>query len=115
MKNNASLLAALTAAILFAGVSTGFAKTRPTVITPPAVNNGSNWSRAPFPAARQFDDVKSADGRAIDQVGPNGPTANNEPEVAPARVAIMQKTPAPAVVAEPTLMPTGRPSTPARR
>lgn len=115
MKNHASLVTLFTAAIIFAGVSTASATTRPTVITPPVVNNGSNWSRAPFPAARQFADVKSADGRAIDQLGANTPNANIEPAVAPARVAIMQRTPAPTALGDPGLLPTGRVTTPTRR
>jgi hypothetical protein len=36
----------------------------------PAVHDGSNFSRAPIPAARQFDDVKAPDGQAIDAPAP---------------------------------------------
>lgn len=115
MKNHASLAFLFTTAILLAGVSTASAQSRPTVITPLAIKDGSNWSRAPFAAARQFDDVKPADGRAIDQVGANSATTKLEPVVAPAKVAIMQRTPSPTVVSEPVLMPTGRESTPVRR
>ena len=83
-------------------------ETRPVVITPPAINDGSNWSRAPFPAARKFDDVKAPDGQAVDKVGANAPAANIEPPTPPARVAILQPTPAPSLTETPGLMPTGR-------
>jgi hypothetical protein len=83
---------------------------KPVVITPPAVQNGSNWSRAPFPAERRFDDVKPADGQAIDNLPPNTPATNIEPPVPEARVAVLQgpSTPAPTAVADATLLPTGR-------
>lgn len=92
-----------------AGFSSLFAQTsgKPIVISPPAVNNGSNWSRAPFPAQRQFDDTKGPDGKAIDETGPNSTVANIEPPPPPARVAILQSAPAP-FGAEPGLLPTGR-------
>lgn len=111
-----------------AGLSTAPAQTgaKPVVITPPAVQDGSNWSRAPLPAQRRFDDLKSPDGVAIDQtLPPNTPATNVEPPKEAPRVAILQPaapagtmvattttTPAPVAVAttttEPVLTPTGR-------
>lgn len=108
---------------LFIGViaTASFAQTqKPIVMTPPAVPDGSNWSRAPLPAARQFDDVKPADGLAIDQLPPNTPSSNIEAPIPPPRVAIMQPAgTAPAYVAttttttyvDPALTPTGRTTT----
>ncbi|MES2697660.1 MAG: hypothetical protein V4773_29620 [Verrucomicrobiota bacterium] len=93
---------------------------RPVVITPPAVQDGSNWSRAPFPAQRQFDDVKPADGQAIDTLGANSEATKIEPPLAAPRVAIFQPAATPAntatmiaaapvtVSTEPVLTPTGR-------
>lgn len=101
-------------AVLAAGLSSASAQSnssRPTVITPPAVKDGSNWSRAPFPAARVFDDVKAPDGKAIDELGANSPVANIEPPTPAARVAILQPavSPSPTVIAaDPGLLPTGR-------
>lgn len=107
---------------LFVGVmATACFAQKPTVMTPPAVPDGSNWSRAPLPAARQFDDMKPADGLAIDQLPPNTPSSNIEAPIPPARVAIMQPAgAAPAYVAsttttttyvEPAPTPTGRVTT----
>lgn len=114
MKNSHSrLVSSFTiGALLAAGLSSAFAQSKPIVITPPAVNNGSNWSRAPFPAARQFDDVKAPDAKPIDELGANSPVANIEPPTPAARVAIMQPavSPAPSIIAaDPGLLPTGRP------
>jgi hypothetical protein len=88
---------------------------KPTVITPPAVNNGSTWSRAPFPAARPFDDTKAPDGQAIDNIPPNTPATNTEPPVPPAPIAVLQPAtptyPAGAIAVitpEQVLTPTGR-------
>lgn len=109
MKNNTRLVASLAfAAVVAAGYSTASAQSKPIIITHPAVQDGSNWSRAPFPAARQFNDVKGPDGQAIDALPPNTPSSNPEPTPPPARVAILQRTPAPAVVGDPGLLPTGR-------
>jgi hypothetical protein len=95
----------------------------PTVMTPPAVPDGSNWSRAPLPAARPLDDMKAPDGQAIDQLPPNTPATNIEAPIPPARVAILQPAGAPAPAAyaatttitttttEPALAPTGRTTT----
>lgn len=102
-------------ALLATGLSSASAQSnqRPTVITPPAIKDGSNWSRAPFPAARPFDDVQGPNGKAIDELGANSRVAKIEPPVPPARVAIMQPatTPSPTVIAaDPGLLPTGRPT-----
>lgn len=97
--------------IASAGFSTLLAQTndgRPIVISPPAIKDGSNWSRAPFPAQRQFDDVNPPNGKAIDETGPNSPVAKIEPPPPEARVAILQPTPAPEIFGEPGLLPTGR-------
>jgi hypothetical protein len=102
-----------TAVLASAGLSTAVAQTtssRPTVLTPPAVNNGSNWSRAPLPAARQFDDVKRPDGQAVDKLPSPDPSINDTPPPPPT-VAIFQSKTAPGFAAEPGLMPTGRPTT----
>jgi hypothetical protein len=105
---------------LFIGViaTAGIAQAqKPVVMTPPAFPDGSNWSRAPLPAARQFDDVKAPDAQAIDQLPPNTPSSNIEAPIPPARVAILQPTTTPAAAAyastttvatEPALAPTGR-------
>jgi hypothetical protein len=79
----------------------------PTIITYPAVPNGSNASRAPFPAARHNDDVTPPNGMAFDQaVPPNTPSTTPEPFPLPAAaVAIAQPRVAPG------LEPTGRPAT----
>jgi hypothetical protein len=109
-------LAILAFAALTTGLTTTSAQTttmqkpagRPIVMTPPAPPDGSNWSRAPLPAQRRFDDMKGPDGKAIDDLPPNTQATNIEPPVPPARVAIFQPTPAPGITAEPGLMPTGR-------
>jgi hypothetical protein len=108
-------LAILAFAALTAGFTTASAQTavnratqKPIVMTPPAPPDGSNWSRAPLPALRRFDDMKAPDGKAVDDLPPNTPATNSEPPVPAARVAIFQPTPAPGITAEPGLMPTGR-------
>ena len=105
---------------LFIGLMTtaGFSQTveirsaRPIVMAPPAIQDGSNWSRAPLPAKRQFDDIKSPDGQAID-----APAPEIEAVIPAPRVVIMQGATAPAAVVttsttttyvEPALTPTGR-------
>ncbi len=111
MKSQRTLVT-LTIGALCAGLSPVFAQSssQATVITPPAVQNGSNWSRAPFPAQRQHDDVKPADGQAIDKDTAN-PAGTIEPAPPPARVAILQPAPSPGVTAtDPGLLPTGRPT-----
>jgi hypothetical protein len=77
----------------------------PVVITRPAIPDGSNFSRAPFPAARQQNDVTPPNGEAFDQnMAPNTPSTTPEPMPAPAPVvAVLQPRVAPG------LMPTGRP------
>jgi hypothetical protein len=82
-------------------------RSAPIVITPPAVHDGSNSSRAPFIAARPFDDAKRPNGEAIDlTVPPNTPSTNPDP-VAPPPPAVAMFRPR----GEPGLMPTGRPTT----
>lgn len=112
MKYSITGLALLAGAISGVAVSPVFAASRkpasaPVVITPPAVPNGSNLSRAPFPAARPQNDVTPPNGEAFDQnVPPNTPSTTPDPEAPPpARVAILQPRIAPG------LMPTGRPTT----
>src|SRR3954471_93324 len=95
-------------ALASTGLSAFAQSAHPIVITPPAVKDGSNSSRAPFPAARQFDDVKGPDAQAIDKVGANSPVANIEPMPPSTRVAILRPAPAPAFGVEPGLLPTGR-------
>lgn len=117
MKSQRILATLAIGSLSLAGLSNAAAQQggKPVVITPPAVQDGSNWSRAPFPAQRRYDDLKSPDGQAIDQNSPGNSEATNiEPPVPPARVAILQPT-APAGVAvatattpEPVLAPTGR-------
>ena len=112
-----SLITLALGAILATGFSSASAQSnagKPIVISPPAVKDGSNWSRAPFPAQRQFDDTKAPDGKAIDETGPNSVAANIEPMPPATRVAILQS-PAPGIVSDPTLLPTGRPTVPAKR
>jgi hypothetical protein len=121
------ILATLTiGALVCAGFSTAAAQSsnQPLVITPPALKDGSNSSRAPFPAKRQFDDVTPPDGNAIDQnVPPNTPATNIEPPIntptvavfapVPGGTAVVATTTAPAAVVtttEPVLTPTGRPT-----
>ena len=111
MKNSNTPRFALAAAISAAAISsfaTSFAQTesrKPIVITAPAVKDGSNSSHAPFVAARQFDDVKSPDGQAIDKnVAPNSAATNSEPAVPAAKVAVMQHT------TDAGSLPTGRTS-----
>lgn len=93
-----------------AGSGLAQSNSKPVVLQPPAVQNGSNWSRAPFPAQRTFDDVKGPDGQAVDNLPPNTPATNIEPPTPPPQIAILQRTPAPTGVTDPGLMPTGRPT-----
>lgn len=81
----------------------------PVVITRPAIPDGSNFSRAPFPASRPQNDVTPPNGEAIDlNVPPNTPATTPEPYAPPpAAIAILQ----PRTNVEPGLMPTGRPTT----
>ena len=108
-KNTRLALVAISAAAL-ASLSTSFAQAnKPIIITPPAVKDGSNSSRAPFAASRPQDDLKAPDAQPIDQnVPPNTPATNTEPNVLPeARVAVMQPA---APAANPGTLPTGRTS-----
>lgn len=84
---------------------------KPQVIPLPAVNDGSNASRAPFPAARPFNDATPPDGDAIDrQLPPNTPATDPAPHALPAPAVAVLQDPADAVPGEPALMPTGRPT-----
>jgi hypothetical protein len=114
MKYPHSSLTILAFAAVTVGFTTASAQTplnrptqKPIVMTPPAQHDGSNWSRAPLPAQRQYDDMKGPDGKAIDDLPPNTPATNNEPPVPAPTVAIFQPAPAP-FGAEPGLLPTGR-------
>ena len=109
MKNTITALITFTGAAVLAVSPALRAETHkpaaaPVVITPPAVHSGSNWSRAPFIAARSNDDVLPPNGEAVDQdVPPNTPSTTPDPLPPPvAAVAIGQ----PRV--EPGLMPTGQ-------
>ena len=109
--NSRLALAALGAVALTSLSPTLFAQSRkPIVVTPPAVNDGSNASRAPFLAARPADDAKRPDGESVDKnVPPNTPATDTEPNVLPdARVAILQPARPAAIVGDPGLLPTGR-------
>jgi hypothetical protein len=109
--NSRLAFAALGAVALTSFSTTLFAQSRkPIVVTPPAINDGSNASRAPFIAARPADDVKRPDGQPIDQnVPPNTPATDTEPNAIPeARVAIMQPARPAGIMADPGLLPTGR-------
>ncbi len=73
------------------------------------IQDGSNASRAPFPAHRLNDDVKAPNGQALDQdLPPNTPATEPLPPPPPT-VAILQRT-SPSIN-EPTLAMTGRPTT----
>jgi hypothetical protein len=112
--NTRLALAAASLAALASFSSTSFAQDsrKPIVLTPPAVNNGSNASRAPFPAARTFDDVKAPNAEPIDKnVAPNTPATDQEPNPLPeARVAIFQPAQPAGILADPGVLPTGRTS-----
>ncbi|HVU32241.1 MAG TPA: hypothetical protein VHE61_02320 [Opitutaceae bacterium] len=112
MNYSITRLLAVAGAAVIAAAPTVFAETHnrasaPTIITPPAVPDGSNMSRAPFPAARPFNDVLPPSGHAIPQdMPPNTPSTNPDPIAPPPPAfAILQPREAPG------LMPTGRPST----
>lgn len=64
----------------------------PVVITMPAVPNGSNFSRAPFPAARWENDVTRPNDMAFDlDLPPNTPSTTPDPIAPPVpRFAILQ-------------------------
>ena len=116
MKHSSTRLALVAiSAVAMNGISSGFAQAdhgrKPVVIQAPAVANGSNWSRAPFPAARQFDDVRPADGQAIDKnLPPNTASTDPNPDPLPLpRVAIFQPA-GRSAVGDPGLLPTGRPT-----
>lgn len=99
MKYNTSLVSLITlGALVAAALPTVNAQNsrnsdpniRPTIMTPPAVQDGSNRSRAPFQAARVADDTKAPDGQAVDRTNPNTPASNTEPPLPPAPFAVLQ-------------------------
>jgi hypothetical protein len=100
-----TLCAGLTAVAAFAG--TPKRSSSPIIITPPAIPDGSIASRAPFPAARPFDDVKKPDGQAIDtSMAPNTPSTTPQTLPAPApQIAILVPQPS---IMEPGTSLTGR-------
>jgi hypothetical protein len=69
----------------------------PIIITRPAIPDGSVASRAPFVAARTFDDVQRPNGQPIDRnVAPNTYSTTPEPLPAPPpQIAILVPTPSP--------------------
>ena len=115
-----TLGASALAGLSLARAQTSQAARNPIVITMPAIPDGSNRSRAPFPAERRFDDVQRPNGQPVDlNVPPNTPATDPEPDPIPApRVAILQRTPAPAAGSttlvvmnpgpQPGALPTGR-------
>jgi hypothetical protein len=111
MYNNTTRIILLAGAAMLATTSIATAQTHkrasaPIVITPAIVPDGSNRSRAPFPAERRFDDVTPPNGEGVDQaVPPNTPSTTPDPIAPPApTVAILQPKVAPG------LMPTGHPT-----
>lgn len=66
------------------GASLSFAQT----ITPPAVPDGSNRSRAPFAAERPFNDVKPIDGQAIDTGVPPNTAATAPAPMPPPAISV---------------------------
>lgn len=93
MKAHRRLLITLTLGAAAGLAAEAFAQAgKPVIISAPR-HDGSAWSAAPFPAQRQFDDVKGPDGHAIDRLPPNTEATNNEPPLPAPRVAIFQSTP----------------------
>ena len=89
---------------------------KPTVITPPAVKDGSAETRAPFPASRQFDETKSPSEKAL-QNAPTSTPATQSPMVPPSNVRVRVEKSGPGAAAtaatppvpgDPALLPTGR-------
>jgi hypothetical protein len=108
LMKNLNLCVALSAVALaampaFLHAGTPKRASAPVVITMPAVPNGRNFSRAPFPAARWENDVTPPNGVAFDlDLPPNTPSTTPDPIAPPVpRYAILQ----PAV--PPGEMPTG--------
>ena len=91
----------------------------PPVITPPSVKAGNHESRAPFPAARQFEETQGPSAQAREQAPVSTPaTEQRKPPAAPSNVRVrVERGPARENVAqaqakaeaERTLTPTGRP------
>ena len=78
---------------------------KPTVVTPPAVRDGSTEIRAPFPSARQFDDAKGPNVNALENAPTSTPATDLAPPAPPSNVKITVEKPA---RADPGLLPTGR-------
>ena len=88
---------------------------KPTVITPPAVKDGTaEATRAPFPSSRQFDNDKGPNPKALENAPDSTPAT--EPRVAPPTdVRVKREMPAPndtkvtlPAPADPGSLPTGR-------
>lgn len=112
MKHSITRLVMAAGAVAIAAMPPATAGTRkrvsaPVVITLPAVPDGSNWSRAPFPAARPQNDVTPPNGEAFDEnLPPNTPSTTPQPVPLPVpRLAILEPQVAPG------LTPTGQPVT----
>ncbi len=109
MKYTISALFAVSTMAALVTAPTSFAGTHkrasaPVVIQMPAIPDGSNWSRAPFPSERPQNDVTPPNGEAFDQnIPPNTPATTPEPFAPPPpAVAIFRPRVAPSE------MPTGR-------
>ncbi|HVS54189.1 MAG TPA: hypothetical protein VHD62_17670 [Opitutaceae bacterium] len=89
--------------------ATGFAQSNQAVMIMPRVAfpDGSNASRAPFPAQRRNDDVHAPDGQAIDPALPPNTAATHPPILPAAKVAVLEHGPAPRAA----LAMTGLPAT----
>lgn len=114
MKHSIPCMLALSAAAAFViapSVSAGTFKraSSPIVIPHPPIPNGSNWSRAPFPAERPQNDATPPNAMAFDlDLPPNTPATTPEPFAPPpAAFAILQ--PARPTV-DPGTLPTGLPT-----
>lgn len=97
------------ALFLTATAVTGFAQSNQAILIVPRVAfpDGSNASRAPFPAQRRFDDLHAPDGQAIDPALPPNTSATHPPILPAPRVAILEHGPAPRAA----LAATGLPAT----
>lgn len=111
MHHTITRLVLLAGAAALVGIPTIQAETHkrasaPIVITPAAVPDGSNFSRAPFPAARPQNDVLPPVGEAFpEDLPPNTPSTTPDPIAPPPpALAVLQPKVAPGE------MPTGRPT-----
>lgn len=118
---NSRSIALLISAVAGAGLYTASAQeqqaTRPVFVVPRAqVQDGSNASRAPFPARRQNDDVTAPNGQALELNLPPNTPATQPPAPAAPTVAVLQRdgaidgTTINGTIGEPALSMTGRPS-----